>query len=65
MTRGARTRRLKNLDLYLDLSKERVVRHVESWTVGRGTGGPGVPEGADGLARDGERIRKEPGGTRM
>lgn len=25
----------------------------------------GVPEGADGLARDGERIRKEPGGTRM
>ena len=29
VTRGARTHRLKNLDLYLDLSKERVVRHVE------------------------------------
>lgn len=62
MTRGARTHRLKNLDLYLDLSKERVVRHVESRN-GRGPGA--LPEGADGLARDGERIRKEPGGTRM
>lgn len=39
MTRGARTHRLKNLDLYLDLSKERVVRHVESW-IGK-DGGPG------------------------
>lgn len=28
-------------------------------------GEDGVPEGADGLVRDGERIRKEPGGTRM
>lgn len=61
MTRGARTHRLKNLDLYLDLSKERVVRHVEGWVGGDG----GVPGGADGLARDGERIRKKPGGTRM
>lgn len=34
-TRGARTHRLKNLDLYLDLRKERVVRHVE----GGGRGG--------------------------
>lgn len=42
MTRGARTHRLKNLDLYLDLSKERVVRHVErvGWQ-GTGGGGPG------------------------
>lgn len=62
VTRGARTHRLKNLDLYLDLSKERVVRHVESWM---GENGRGVPEGTDGLARDGERIRKELGGTRM
>lgn len=34
VTRGARTHRLKNLDLYLDLSKERVVRHVEGWVAG-------------------------------
>lgn len=41
-TRGARTHRLKNLDLYLDLRKERVVRHVSESREG--------PEGADGLA---------------
>jgi hypothetical protein len=52
-TRGARTHRLKNLDLYLDLRKERVVRHAAGWEgwggERRGGGGPGL-EGEDGLA---------------
>lgn len=39
VTRGVRTHRLKNLDLYLDLSKERVVRHVEGWVAGDGSPG--------------------------
>jgi len=57
-TRGARTHRLKNLDLYLDLRKERVVRHAAG-------GGPGRSGGRGRARRDGERIRKQPGGTRM
>lgn len=53
--RGKETQRLKNLDLYLDLSKERVVRHVRGRRQREGR------EIVRRARRDGERIRKEPG----